>query len=137
MEDEQPPTDMPHLVRAYVALRAAIAQEEEELKERIAPLKESLETVSNELLDECNRVGADSIKTSAGTVSRRVTERFWASDWESMHDFIVQNNAPYLLEKRVNNAAMRQFLEDNPDKHPIGLNTDRKFTVQVRKPNNK
>jgi len=129
--------DMPTLVKAYTGLRASIAEQEEALKERLAPLKENLETVSNALLDECNRLGADSIKTPVGTVSRRVTERFWASDWEAMHEFIVQNNAPYLLEKRVNNGAMRQFLEDHPNKHPVGLNTDRKYTIQVRKPSNK
>jgi hypothetical protein len=51
-----------------------------------------------------------------------------------MYQFISENDAPFLLEQRIHNSNMRQFLEDNPDKLPIGLQNERKYTVQVRKP---
>ena len=51
--------------------------------------------------------------------------------------FIKEQDAPYLLEQRIHNGNMRQFLEDNPETLPIGLNADTKYVISVRKPTNK
>lgn len=125
------------LVSAYRKLRAAIAEEEEAFEARVANLKEKLDYVTNELLDFCREQNVDSIKTPAGTVSRRVQSRYWASDWEQMYKFIETNNAPFLLEKRIHNQNMKQFLEENPDLLPVGLQVDNKYVVHVRKPTEK
>lgn len=125
------------LVAAYRKLRAAIAEEEEAFEARLAPLKEKLEYVSKELLDICNEQNADSIRTPAGTVSRRVQSRYWSTDWEQMYKFIEEHNVPFVLEKRIHNGNMKQFLEENPDILPVGLQVDNKYVVQVRKPTEK
>lgn len=125
------------LVAAYRKLRAAIAEEEEAFEAKVADLKEKLEYVSNELLSVCNEQNADSIRTPAGTVSRRVQSRYWTTDWEQMYSFIEQHNVPFLLEKRIHNGNMKQFLEENPDVLPVGLQVDNKYVVQVRKPTEK
>lgn len=125
------------LVSAYRKLRAAIAEEEEAYEAKVASLKEKLDYVTNELLDFCREQNVDSIKTPAGTVSRRVQSRYWASDWEQMYKFIETNNAPFLLEKRIHNQNMKQFLEENPDLLPVGLQVDNKYVVHVRKPTEK
>ena len=125
------------LVAAYRKLRAAIAEEEEAFEARLAPLKEKLEYVSKELLDICNEQNADSIRTPAGTVSRRVQSRYWSTDWEQMYKFIEEHNVPFVLEKRIHNGNMKQFLEENPDILPVGLQVDNKYVVHVRKPTEK
>lgn len=125
------------LVAAYRKLRAAIAEEEEAFEAKVADLKEKLEYVSNELLTICNEQNADSIRTPAGTVSRRVQSRYWSTDWEQMYKFIEEHNVPFLLEKRIHNGNMKQFLEENPDVLPVGLQVDNKYVVQVRKPTEK
>ena len=125
------------LVSAYRKLRAAIAEEEEAFEAKVANLKEKLDYVSNELLEFCRDQNVDSVKTPAGTVSRRVQSRYWTTDWDQMYDFIEKNNAPFLLEKRIHNGNMKQFLEENPDVLPIGLQVDNKYVIQVRKPTEK
>lgn len=125
------------LVSAYRKLRAAIAEEEEAFEAKVADLKEKLDYVSNELLEFCREQNVDSIRTPAGTVSRRVQSRYWTTDWEQMYDFIEKNNAPFLLEKRIHNGNMKQFLEENPDALPVGLQVDNKYVVHVRKPTEK
>ena len=122
------------LVNIYIKIRTAIQEKEEQHKLEIQALKEQFDVVGNKLLEICNEQEADSIKTSAGTITRRVASRYWTSDWDSMYRFITENDAPFLLEQRIHNSNMRQFLEDNPDKLPIGLQNERKYTVQVRKP---
>lgn len=125
------------LVAVYRKLRAAIAEAEEEHETKIKGLKEQMDLVSAELLNFCNEQNLDSVKTPAGTLSRRVQTRYWTTDWEQMSNFIIEHNAVHLLEKRINNTNMKHFLEENPDALPIGLQVDNKYVIQVRKPSEK
>jgi len=131
------PVPINDLVSAYRKLRAAIAEAEEAHEAKVASLKAKLDLVSGELLGFCNEQNLDSVKTPAGTVSRRVQTRYWTTDWEKMNEFIVKNEAVHLLEKRIHNANMKQFLEENPDLLPIGLQVDSRYTVRVRKASSK
>jgi hypothetical protein len=70
-------------------------------------------------------------------VSRRVQTRYWTTDWERMYQFIAEHDAPFVLEKRIHNGNMKQFMEENPDVLPIGLQIDNKYVIQVRKPTEK
>lgn len=134
-----PPDDTPLevLVRDYIVARTAIEEMKEQQKVELEVLDRSFEVLSAALLERCNALNADSIKTAAGTVSRRVSSRYWSSDWNSMYEFIKEHAAPFLLEQRIHNGNMKQFLEENPDVLPIGLQADRKYVIQVRKPNSK
>lgn len=125
------------LVAVYRKLREAIAEAEEELETRVRELREQLDLVSAEILNFCNEQNLDSVKTPAGTISRRVQTRYWTTDWEQMNKFILENEALHLLEKRIHNGNMKQFLEENPDVLPIGLQVDNKYVIQVRKPTEK
>lgn len=122
------------LAGVYLKIRSTIEEKEDQHKAAIQELKDQLDMVGNKLLGVCNSLGTDSLRTSAGTVTRRVSSRYWTSDWESMYQFIKQHDAHFLLEQRIHTANMRQFLEENPDKLPMGLQNERKYTVQVRKP---
>jgi len=127
-----PPLD--ELVRVYRKIRDTIEEKEEAFKAEISGLKEQLEAVGNALLETCNRQNADSIKTQHGTITRGVRERYWTTDWGSLYDFIKENDAPFLLEQRIHNGNMKQFLEENPEAFPAGLQCDRKYAITVRKP---
>jgi len=121
------------LVKAYVKIRDERSKLNQEYDEKDAKLKEQLEVIEQELLDMCKTVGADSLKTQHGTVSRRVQKRFWTSDWHSFHKFVKDHDALDLFERRISQTNMQQFLEENPDVLPQGLNVDSKYTVSVRR----
>jgi hypothetical protein len=125
------------LTAMYIKIRDVVRDKEEKHAEDMQELKEHLDAVSARLLVICNEQNADSIRTSSGTISRRIQSRYWTTDWESMYAFIEEHAAPFLLEKRIHNGNMKEFLEGNPDVLPIGLQAERKFIIQVRKPNAK
>lgn len=125
------------LVSIYRKIRAVVDEKEEAHKAEITALREQLDAVSTKLLELCNAQNVDSLRTPAGTVTRRTVTRYWTNDWQQMYEFIKEHDAPYLLEQRIHNGNMRQFLEENPDTLPIGLNADTKYAVTVRKPTNK
>lgn len=135
MEGEDLPADK--LVKVYRKIRDVINEKEEAHKAEIGGLKEQLDAVAAKLLEICNTQNLDSLRTPEGTVTRRAVTRYWTNDWESMYQFIKEQDAPFLLEQRIHNGNMKQFLEENPDTLPIGLNADTKYAVTVRKPTNK
>jgi len=127
-------TPVERIVAEYVTLRDTISEKEEKHKEEVAVLRAQLEELSAALLAVCAEQNIDSMRTPAGTASRRVLSRYWTSDWEAMYQFINENKVPWLLEKRINNNLMQQFLGDMPDLTPPGLQADRKFIISVRRP---
>jgi hypothetical protein len=135
MELKDVPADK--LVAVYRKIRAAMDEREAEHKAEISGLKSQLDLVSAKILEICNEQNLDSLRTPAGTVTRRTVTRYWTNDWEAMYRFIKEQDAPFLLEQRIHNGNMRQFLEENPDTLPMGLNADTKYAITVRKPTNK
>lgn len=125
------------LVSVYLKIRDAIEEKEEQHKADVEELKGQLDVVSQQLLTICRDQNVDGLKTALGTVSRRIKERYWTNDWNSMYEFIKQRDATYLLERRIHQNNMKQFLEENPDDLPIGLQADREYVIQVRKPTRK
>jgi hypothetical protein len=127
--------DINKLVKVYLKIRNAIDEKETQHKEELASLKEQFGIVGQSLLNLCKEQNLDSIRTPVGTVSRRISTRYWTSDWDSMYRFISEHDAPFLLEQRIHGTNMKEFLEANPEAFPMGMQADRSYTVQVRKPN--
>lgn len=135
MTQDRLPADA--LVGAYRKIRAAMEEKQAAFDAEFSALKEQLEAVSDQILSICNEQNLDSLKTKNGTVTRRTATRYWTSDWQSMYDFIREHDAPYLLEQRIHNGNMKQFMDENPGTLPVGLNADTKYKITVRKPTNK
>lgn len=130
-EAPQVPTEK--LVKAYIKMRDARAALSTEYEAKDKEIKDQMDLIEHTLLDVYKRAGADSIKTGAGTIIRGVRTSYWTSDWESMHNFVKENQALDLLERRVAQKAMGEFLKANPDKMPKGMNVETKYTVTVRR----
>ena len=129
MEDVQ--TDK--LAEIYIKIRDKRSEIKEQFEKQDNELKEQQDLLAEQMLSVCSELGADSIKTPAGTIIRKVDTRYWTTDWDSMYQFIEEHDAFPLLEKRLHQTNMRQFLEENPDLLPAGLQADSKYTVVVRR----
>ena len=117
------------LAKIYVKIR----DKRRELERQVAELKEQQDLVGSQLLEICKAEGAQTIRTQFGTVSRRITKNYWTSDWDSFFKFLKENDAFSLMQQRINSTNMAQFLEENPDLHPPGLNADVNQTIVIVK----
>jgi hypothetical protein len=117
------------LAKIYVKIR----DKRRELEKQVAELKEQQDLVGSQLLEICKAEGAQTIRTQFGTVSRRITKNYWTSDWDSFFKFLKDNDAFSLMQQRINSTNMAQFLEENPDLHPPGLNADVNQTIVIVK----
>jgi len=131
MSDEK--VSVEKLTRTYIKIRDRRAQLSAKFKEEDEGLKAQQDKVKRALLDYCKEQDVESVRTSAGLFYRSVKKRYWTSDWESMHKFILEHEVPEFLDKRLNQTNVKQFLEDNPDLLPPGLNVDSEYAISVRK----
>jgi len=121
------------LTRVFVKIRDAKAALSAEFKKKDDELAAQMDELKRAMLDYLKEQGAESVRTEAGLIYRTVKTKYWTSDWESMHGFIVENNLPQLLEKRLNQTAVKELLEESPEMVPPGLNVDSEYVVTVRK----
>lgn len=121
------------LAEVYVKIRDARTALKEKFESEDSVMKEQQDMLAEKMLDLCKDIDADSIRTHAGTIIRKVDTRYWTTDWESMYQFIEEHNAYPLLEKRLHQTNMKQFLEEHPDLLPAGLQADSKYSIVVRR----
>ena len=121
------------LTSVYIKIRDKRAELQKQFKEEDGKLVEQLDKVKAALLDFCEEQGVKSMKTSAGLFYRSIRTRYWTNDWDEMNKFIVEHQIPEFYEKRLNQSNVRQFLEENPDLLPKGLNVGSEYTITVRK----
>lgn len=120
------------LTKAYINIRARRTEIAAEFKKEDDGLKEQQDKIKATLLEFCKGNNIDSVRTEAGVFYRSQKRRYWTSDWESMHKFILEHEAPEFLEKRLNQTAVKEFLEENPDILPPGLNVQSEYTISIR-----
>jgi len=120
------------LTRVYLKIRTKKAQLSSDYKKEEADLNQKLDKVKAALLDYCKEQGLESVKTSEGLFYRSVKTRYWTSDWEAMHKFVMAHGVPEFLEKRLNQTNVKTFLEENPETVPMGLNVDSEYIISVR-----
>ena len=126
--------DTEEVVKAYLAIRNERERILREYEAQDAKLKEDLKKIEAVLLDVCNTINADSIKTSLGTVMRKLNERYFCSDWDNFRKFVLENEAVELFEKRIHQGNFKQFMETHEgDGLPPGVNVMREYGIVVRK----
>jgi hypothetical protein len=122
------------LTGVYIKIRDARTALKAEFTTQDSVLQEQMDLLEANMLDACKDLNASSIKTPHGTIIRSVKSRYWTNDWDSMYTFIKEQGAFGLLEKRLHQTNMKEFLVENPDLLPMGLNVESEYTVVVRRP---
>ena len=132
MEDEVIPLDK--LVKIYRKLRTRMTALTQEYDTQAEVLKAQQDEVKNAIKEQMKAMGVTSVRTTEGTAVMSVKTRYYTQDWDSFKQFVIDNHALELFEKRIAQSNMAQFLEENPGVVPPGLNSTSEFDISVRKP---
>jgi hypothetical protein len=114
-----------------VAIHAKIKAKQAQLDKQLADLEEQREAIRLAIKDQMKALGLTSVKTSSGTVSLMKSTRYNTQDWDSFKAFVLEHQVVDLLEKRIAQSNMAQFLEENPGVLPPGLNSVTGFDIRV------
>ena len=128
-------TDIPinTIVDTYIRIRDTKDALTSKYKAEAAALDEQMAVLKHKLLDVSKETGVTSFSTSNATAYRTIKNRYWTNDWESFYGFMRDHGAMELLEKRIHQMNMKEFMEQNPEVHPPGLNIDSEYEITIRR----
>lgn len=133
-DDAEAKVPLDVLARVYRKIRAHITELTTEYDTKVEELKAQQAEVANAMKDQMLAMGVTSVRTPHGTIVMQTKTRYSTQDWDSFKRFVVEHDAVDLLEKRIAQSNMAQFLSENPGVVPPGLNTFSEYDVSVRKP---
>lgn len=121
------------VIRAYMKLRDQKAAIEAEAKERVAAIKTKMVKLETYIKSQMDAQGVTSLKSEHGTAFLVTTDYATVADWGAVLEFIRENEAYDMFEKRVSKLAVRNYIEQTSNVPP-GVNYGTKVEVNIRKP---
>ena len=121
--------DIERIMKADINMREKIAALENEIKK----IKEERAEGQAILIEACRHLKSDSLKNKIGTLTRRIRKRYWTTDWPSMYKFIEEKGLIEFMEIRLNQTNLKEYIAENPDELPPGLQSSSEYTVSIRK----
>ena len=125
---------MDKLARVYLKIRAAKSTLTQQYETELADLDKQEDEIEQAMKTQMLALGTKSMRTEFGTVMLGTKTRYTTQDWASFKEFVIQNDAVDLLERRIAQRNMAQLLEESPELVPPGLNSDPEYQISVRKP---
>jgi hypothetical protein len=120
-------------VSQYVKLRDMIKAEDDAHKERIKSKKETLEKLNGVMLAHLQTIGADSVATAFGTVSKTTKKSASIVDMSAFWTFcITQGVIDDAVDKKANVGWVEEYLKAN-NSLPPGVNFSQVDLVGVRR----
>jgi hypothetical protein len=124
------------VIEAYLKYRNKKEALEADIKDQVKELKEKMAKLEAWIKEKADADGVTSFKTTHGTAFLTTTDYANVADWDSVLNFIKENEAYDMLEKRVSKTAVRGYIDQNKAV-PSGVNYGTRIDVNVRKPANK
>lgn len=121
------------VIGAYMKLRFKKEAIEAAAKAEAKVYKEKMTKLEAWLKVKADEDGVTSFKTDSGTAFLTTTDFAAVADWDSVLNFIRDNDAYDMLEKRVSKMAVRGYIEANKSV-PAGVNYGTKLDINIRKP---
>jgi hypothetical protein len=121
------------VIEAYLKYRNKKEALEAEIKDQVKDLKDKMAKLEAWIKEKADADGVTSFKTANGTAFLTTTDYANVADWDAVLNFIKENEAYDMLEKRVSKTAVRGYIEQKKAV-PSGVNYGTRIDVNVRKP---
>ena len=121
------------IVATYIKMRDTKDALYKEYTAKASEIEEQMLVLKHKLIEISKETGVTSFPTLYVVAYPTVKNRYWTNDWESFYGFMREHGAMELLEKRIHQTNMKEFLENKPDVHPPGLNIDSEYEITIRR----
>ena len=137
-ELEQPIQESPkldELVKAYLTIRNASDNLYRQYMLKKEELEQEMKQLEIVMLQECDELKVESLRTQSGTITKTVKERFNCSNWDEFKQYILEHGALELLQQRIHDGNFKEYMQGKEGEGlPPGISSDREYRVIVRKP---
>lgn len=120
------------IIQAFVQLRDKRAEMRHAWEEEDKKLEEKQDKCKAWLAKTMADVGTDQLKGADGTAFRQVKSRFNGKDWPSIWNFIKENDRFDMLQKRLGETALKNYLEETGTLPP-GVDVFQEYEIVVRR----
>lgn len=124
--------DVAKRIEQFVKLRDLIKSKDDEHKKAMKPFRETLEQLNSVLLAHLNSINGDSVSTESGTVYRTEKKSASIADAQAFMDYVIQNQAWDLLDRKANVTAVEEFIKSQAAPPP-GVNFSSTSVAGVRR----
>lgn len=136
---------MEEAARLYRKVEAAIDKKTEEFAAAVAAEKNALQQLEVIMRAMLNREGVGTMNIpGVAEVAIKPKRVFGCADWDNFMHYLVQNDCPELLQRRIHEANMQAWIDDmearkkaDPDfqyQLPPGVNVHTENILKVLKP---
>lgn len=133
---ESPKLD--EMVKAYIAIRTARENLYRQYKTKDNELGGELSQLEQVMLEECNSLNVESVRTNNGTITRTIKEQFACNNWDEFKSYVLEHGALELLQQRIHNGNFTEHMANHEGEGlPPGISSVREFSVVIRKPTSK
>lgn len=129
-----PEPTVDEMIAAYITLRDVKTALKNKYEARAKIITDEMAKLEAQLQAKMVADGVKSIATDAGTAYKTTVESATVSDMDALLDYVRENDAWHLLEKRVSKTGVRAILDENQPLPP-GVNWYTSTSVNIRKPN--
>lgn len=123
------------LAAAFRKLRDQKKQVEERHKEELAPIKEKMAKLEAGMLKYLMDNNLESTKTEggAGTIYRTTVNTVKVTDWETVYQYLLENELEHMLTRSVSKTAVVEYMESQEMDEFPGLSISKHYEARVRK----
>lgn len=121
------------IISTFLKIRSAKEELTRGYEAQVAELDEQMIVLKQKLLEVCKDTGVTSLGTGNAIAYRTVKNRYWTNDWSNFYNFLKDKGKLELLEKRIHQTNMKEFLEEHPDTRPPGLNIDSEYDITIKR----
>lgn len=105
---------------------------EGELSRRISKLKENREFLQRQVISLMKDMGVDRTGIDVANMAIQTKKYPQPADWDQIYDYIYQNNAGYLLQRRLSSRAINEVFENGEEVPGISFYEQDELSVTRR-----
>ena len=124
--------DAEEIIRNRIALRDKQAALKKKYTERENELKAAMSALDAMLLEQMQAIGAESIRTTAGTVYKETKRSVTTADVETFFNYVRETESWDMIEKRPARATVLEWADEHGTLPP-GLNLFSELTIKIRR----
>lgn len=122
-------------IEDYIVIRNERDRIKKEWEAKDEKLKNKLGKIELYLLQKSSEEGTDTFRTQSGTAYKVVNLKANCVDYPVLFNWVVENNLPELLTKRISTTVLKEYLDQSGEKIiPPGINVVYEVGMNVQRP---
>jgi len=124
--------DMERMARVLLKMRDKKAEINREAKEKVEAIDKQMDELNAAMLQELQALNVKSLRTNCGTIYTQDTIMPRAEDWQTVFDWVKENNGFDIFERRLKKKFVEDYIAEH-DLPPPGVSVQGIIEVHVRR----